>query len=193
MLYAWPYGLASIFERLLNINTRKKAMASVSLPLALFSLLSLCFSLYRFLRLFVRSVLLFVKCESSSVSRFVVCYTRAPARLHFIVSFWFVKKFIKIIQFDIWPNKWERHFKIHNENRVQYEIKNKQEHEQLSDEFECSSRRRTQRESERHMSRANTNQTKQNENEERKKNEMKRKHTINANHLFAIHIRQIIS
>lgn len=68
---------------------------------------------------------------------------------------------------------------------VQYEIKNKQEHEQLSDEFECSSRRRPDM----NAMRCDT-RNKMNENEKakkEKKNQTEQKHTINANHLFAIH------
>lgn len=61
----------------------------------------------------------------------------------------FVSEFIKIIEFDIWfaveqvrtifQNTHARRGKI----VCEYKMKNKQEHEQLSDEFECLSRRRT--------------------------------------------------
>lgn len=67
---------------------------------------------------------------------------------HFMSCHSFVSNFIKIIEFDIRPPEQVRNVisKYKNTREKWYEYtksKNKQEHEQLSDEFECLSRRRT--------------------------------------------------
>lgn len=112
-----------------------------------------------------------------SVFRFVwhsiLSFSSLSLYTHMYCSY--VSKFIKIIQCLIYGQTSEKDISKHTTKMVQYEIKNKQEHEQLSDEFECSSRRRADMSAIYRWRKRRMSEKKE------------RKHTINANHLFAIH------